>query len=53
MPILIESKRKKPETIPKTHPGAVILDVTSHASLIAKYLENIWPEETENQPENG
>lgn len=31
MPILIESKRKKPETILKGRPGAVILDVTSRA----------------------
>ena len=29
--IVIESKRKKPETILRRYPGAVIADVTNHA----------------------
>lgn len=38
--IIIESKRKKPATIMKKHPDAILADVTSGAKdgLVSKYF---------------
>lgn len=41
--IIIESKRKKPETILKKYPGAVIADVTSHAKDKLVQLSPFYP----------
>lgn len=41
--IIIESKRKKPENILKQHPGAIIADVTSHATDGLVKLSPFYP----------
>ncbi len=41
--IVIESKRKKPETILRRYPGAVIVDVTSHAGDDLVKLSPFYP----------
>ena len=41
--IVIESKRKKPETILRRYPGAVIADVTSHAGDDLVKLSPFYP----------
>ena len=41
--IVIESKRKKPETILRKYPGAVIADVTSHAEDDLVKLSPFYP----------
>lgn len=41
--ILIETKRKKPETILKKYPGAILADVTSHATDALRMLSPFYP----------
>lgn len=41
--IIIESKRKKPENILKKYPGAILADVTSHATNDLKKLSPFYP----------
>ena len=41
--ILIESKRKKIETIRKAHPDALIMDATSHADTMLVKLSPFYP----------
>ena len=41
--IVVESKRKKIESIEKKYPGAVIIDVTSHAKDEYKQLSPFYP----------
>lgn len=41
--IVIESKRKNPETILRRYPGAVIADVTSHAGDDLVKLSPFYP----------
>ena len=41
--IIIESKRKKPATILKKYPGAILADVTSQADTRLKELSPFYP----------
>ncbi len=41
--LIIDSIRKKPETILKKHPNAILADVTSHAADDLKKLSPFYP----------
>jgi len=41
--IIIESKRRKPENILKKYPGAILADVTSHATDALIKLSPFYP----------